>query len=237
MNPHGSLFVGKGKQTIFMLTRLRGEQIHHTISVNYITPTVFILRITRRELQFKPGQHLTLGIPGVGELREYSIYSPPHHDYLEVLVRLVETGRLTPKLAKLRPGDEVLVDGPNGFFTLTDEQILHPQLFIATGTGIAPFHCFAASHKNLDYTIVHGVAFHTEQHDPGHYKPGCYIPCFSRERNLPFAGRVTDWLRQNQVTPQTEVMVCGNSQMILDVWEMLLDQQHPMEKVRQEIYF
>lgn len=47
-------------------------------------------------------------------------------------------------LCDLRPGDEVMVSGPNGKrFLLPVDPNAHDYIFVATGTGIAPFRGFA----------------------------------------------------------------------------------------------
>lgn len=220
-----------------MITFQRGEQPHTLLSVRFLTSEAIVLRLTRQDFDFLPGQHLTLGIPGVGELREYSIYSAPSDGYLEVLIKLIPQGKLTPRLAGLKPGDTLTVDGPNGYFTLNEQQRTKPQLFIATGTGIAPFHSMVRSFPALNYTLIHGIALPTEQYDRQHYHSDNYLSCTSRQPGGDFHGRITQFLLSYPKPAECEVMLCGNSQMILDVWELLLDEDFPMDKVRQEIYF
>lgn len=220
-----------------MIQLLRGEQQHTVISVRFLTETTFILRFQRDDLEFKAGQHITIGIPGVGEMREYSVYNAQTDDFLEVLVKIVDDGRLTPLLAKLEPGDHISVDGPNGYFTLLPESMKLHHLLIATGTGISPFHSFVKSYPGLQYTLLHGIRDASEAYGRDDFNLGKYVACTSRADDGDFRGRVTDFLKEYEIPADSEIMLCGNSQMILDVWELLLERHVPLVRMRQEIYF
>lgn len=220
-----------------MVEMLRGEQPHQILSLRHLTPSTFVLRFSRDDLRFIPGQHVTLGIPGIGERREYSIYNSPHDDYLEVLVQLVDDGLFTPNLARLQSGDMITVDGPHGHFTLKPGEMDRHHLLIATGTGISPFHSFVKSWPNLSFTILHGVRDLSGCFDRSDYSAGEYIACTSRSSDGDFGGRVTDFLRNYTIPDDSEIMLCGNSQMILDAWELLLERSLPPARMRQEIYF
>ncbi len=67
-------------------------------------------------MKFSPGQHLVLGVPGSTELREYSIYSGIHDDFLEVLIKEVDDGMVNRQLKTVPRGDSLEVRGPYGFF-------------------------------------------------------------------------------------------------------------------------
>lgn len=220
-----------------MIQLLRGEQTHRVLSVRFLAGSAFVLRFSCEGLAFKAGQHVTLGIPGVGEMREYSLYNSPSDDYLEVLVKVVDGGMLTPRLASLAPGDAITVEGPNGYFTLNPSSLHRHHLLIATGTGISPFHSFVRTYPDLDYTLLHGIRDVSESYDQNDFRPGSYFACTSRSAEGHFHGRVTEFLRTYDFQPDSEVMFCGNSQMILDAWELLLEKGVDMGKMRQEIYF
>jgi NAD(P)H-flavin reductase len=79
-------------------------------------------------------------------MREYSVYSSPGDEYLEILVKEVDGGYVSTRLGALKPGDGVAVDGPFGFFTIDEDWRDHRYVFVATGTGISPFHDFVRSY-------------------------------------------------------------------------------------------
>lgn len=88
---------------------------------------------------FTPGQFVSFHqeVDGIAITRPYSIVSAPDGNRFDLCLNRVEDGHLSPHLFAMQPGDSVEMSGPLGFFTLR-----HPdrgQVFVATGTGIAPF--------------------------------------------------------------------------------------------------
>ena len=77
---------------------------------------------TAMRMPFRAGQHITLGIPGNNQVREYSIYSTEQDTSLEVLIKEVENGTVSRQLRKLIPGELLEVDGPFGYFTLDEKK-------------------------------------------------------------------------------------------------------------------
>jgi ferredoxin-NADP reductase len=89
---------------------------------------------------FVPGQWLSLtqNKPDGEEItRAYSIASPPDGNRFALCLNRVQDGYMSNYLCDLKEGAELTGQGPFGDF------ILHPPprdtVFIATGTGIAPF--------------------------------------------------------------------------------------------------
>ena len=197
----------------------------------------FVLRFDRHGLDFAPGQHISVGPARDINMREYSVYSAPTDDYLEVLVKEVDGGYVSPRLHAWTPEESVQVDGPFGYFTIDPEIRDRPFRFIATGTGIAPFHCFARSYPDLDYTLLHGTRFAAEEYDLAVYPRGSVIRCVSRENGGDFRGRVTDWLRANPPAPETMCYLCGNCDMIYEAFDILSGQGIPPQQLFAEVYF
>ena len=84
--------------------------------VRHLTESTYVLRFSRNGMQFTPGQHLVLGLPGSTELREYSIYSGIHDEFLEVLIKEVDDGVVSRQLKAIQPGDHLEVRDPMVFF-------------------------------------------------------------------------------------------------------------------------
>jgi len=96
-----------------------------------------------RELIFKAGQFISFEVPKEGLpyplTRPYSIASPPSSPHQITLVfNLVSGGPGSTYLYGLKEGDMTSFKGPAGSFFLRDDVTRH-LLFVATGTGIAPF--------------------------------------------------------------------------------------------------
>ncbi|HYL36684.1 MAG TPA: FAD-binding oxidoreductase [Bryobacteraceae bacterium] len=123
---------------------------------------VFAVPETER-LTFKPGQFVSFQatLNGKNIIRPYSIASLPDGNRFELCLNLVHEGIFSPYLFALRQGDSVEMSAPLGFFV-----VRHPDqaaLFIATGTGIAPFRSMAPdylSHPQAkELTLLFGVRY------------------------------------------------------------------------------
>ena len=88
---------------------------HRVLSLREMGAGTFVLRMERRNLDFVPGQYIHVGPVGGIDRREYSVYSSPGSDFLEILVKEVETGSVSPRLKRLGAGDLVDVEGPVRF--------------------------------------------------------------------------------------------------------------------------
>lgn len=89
-------------------------------------------------LGFLPGQYVKVEIPGTGLARSYSFSSMPGAGQAAFVVRNVPDGRMSRYLSEVaKPGERIAFSGPYGSFYLREPQ--RPILFLAGGTGIAPF--------------------------------------------------------------------------------------------------
>lgn len=89
-------------------------------------------------LAFLPGQYVKVEIPGTALTRAYSFSSPPGGGGASFVVRNVPQGRMSGFLVdQARPGQRIALTGPFGSFYL--RELARPALFLAGGTGIAPF--------------------------------------------------------------------------------------------------
>lgn len=211
---------------------------HRILQMRFLTEETFVLRMERNGMHFRPGQHIIAGLKGELNQREYSIYSGENDDYLEILVREVPDGSVSSQLKSCKPGDILDINGPFGAFTLdTFEMAARKFIFIASGTGIAPFHSFVRSYPALDYTLFHGVRFMTEAYDKNEYDNERYILCSSRESYKGRQGRVTKFLTRYPVDDTMLFYLCGNSSMIYDMFHVLKNKGVSADKIFNEVYF
>ncbi len=214
------------------------NSIYKIQQVRHLTDSTYVIRMDRGGMKFIAGQNLNLGIAGDTEKRDYSIYSSENDNYLEVLVKEVEDGLVSKQMKKLKPGDKLELDGPFGFFTLKPEEIdTKKYLFIASGTGIAPFHSIVQSHPNLNFKLIHGIRFSNEAYEREHYPTGKYVSCVTSDDKGDFKGRVTDYLKANPVDDNTLCYLCGNVNMIYDAFDVLKEQGVPSGNLHAEVYF
>ena len=212
--------------------------VHRVHEVRNLNESTYVLRMERGDVQFQTGQYVSVGVSNDLNMREYSVYSAPTDDYLEILVKEVEHGLVSRRLRKLRPGDEATVEGPFGFFLIEDEWLKDRKFyFIATGTGISPFHSFVRTHPRIDYTLLHGVRTLDERYEVDVYDPARYISCVSRAEGGSFRGRVTDYLRENPPQKDSLFYLCGNCDMIYESFDILNGQGVDPTQLFAEVYF
>ncbi|WP_107868873.1 ferredoxin--NADP reductase [Pseudoduganella sp. UC29_71] len=191
-----------------------------------------------------------LRVDGKPLLRAYSIASANYEDHLEFFSIKVPGGPLTSRLQHLQVGDTVIVGRkPTG--TLVSDYLLPGKrlYMLSTGTGLAPFLSIVRDpeiYEKFDQLIlVHGVrqvdelAYHDMlvEHLPNHEFLGelvtsklRYYPTVTREeyKNM---GRVTALIESGklfedlgvpELNPNEDrVMICGSSDMLRDLKEML----------------
>lgn len=208
------------------------------ISKRFLTESTFVLRFTRNDLRFRAGQHLIVGLKGEMDQREYSIYSAENDEYLEILVKEVREGNISVKLKESRPGDLLQVNGPFGSFCLQPSDIRSGKfVFVATGTGISPFHSIVKSYPETDYTLIHGVRTKKEAYEADSFDKERYILCTTQDRNSDHHGRVTTFLQKFSIAPGTRFMLCGNGGMIYEVYHILRDKGVQPQDIISERYF
>jgi ferredoxin--NADP+ reductase len=219
---------------------IRTPRRHSVIGRRDVSATSFVLRFTREDLEFVAGQWINVGPAGLKEQREYSIYSSPNDDFLEILVKEIPDGLVSPALRRCGPGDLVEVEGPHGAFTLVQGSREAPRyLFCATGTGVSPFHCFARSAPGLDYRVLHGIRTLDDFQETEAFPADRYEPCVSRAAagGRTFSGRLTARLTEVPPDPDTYCYLCGNSDMIYEVYGILKDRGISRDHIFAEVYF
>jgi len=142
-----------------------------------IAPEVrhFIFEVPEvQQLNFKPGQFVSLNetIAGKTITRPYSIVSQPDGNRFELCLNLVHQGAFTPHLFAMQPGDSVAISAPLGFFVVRDTA--KDALFIATGTGIAPFRSMAPGYlshpRARQLTLLFGVRHESTMYYRGDFE-------------------------------------------------------------------
>ena len=207
------------------------------ISNEEISPGVYLLSVLRR-FDFIPGQVVKLSVEHEQPPRIYSICSGNHEDELRILFNIKEDGYLTPLLAKLIPGDKVLITKPYGGFSGSTK----PAWWIAAGTGIAPFYSMFQSGLSYHKVLIHGASYLNQFYfeDELDWAMGKkYLRCCSREHSCDvYPGRVTDYIKSLEKIPvNIEYYLCGKALMVVEVRDLLIERGVPYENIIAEIYF
>ncbi len=209
------------------------------MEIKNLTESTYILRIEKSDFQFKAGQYLVLNIPGEHNGREYSIYSSEDAPYIDLLIKEVDNGETSKELKHLKIGTKVEIAGPFGFFVLRDikpSEIPH-FTFVATGTGVSPFHSIILSNRDLDFELIHGVRYGYEAYDSKDYANDRYKLCTSRGQGANYFGRVTQYLKDKGINTKSIYYICGNSGMVNEVTEYLEQKGIIPENIHTEVFF
>ncbi|PKA45240.1 benzoate 1,2-dioxygenase electron transfer component BenC (plasmid) [Rhizobium sullae] len=86
---------------------------------------------------FLPGQYVNIDVPGSGQHRSYSFNSAPGERRIGFLIKKIPGGLMSSWLERAEIGTKLELTGPMGSFYL--RQVKRPLLFLAGGTGLAPF--------------------------------------------------------------------------------------------------
>jgi len=113
-------------------------------------------------------------------------------------------------------------------------------VFVATGTGIAPFVSMGLSGCN-GFTLLHGIRNPDERYyaDVFERTAGIYVPCISGPGSpVPgaFPGRVTGYVAEDLPAGEYDFYLCGRTEMIRDVTR-IVDRRFPASRVFIELFF
>jgi ferredoxin/flavodoxin---NADP+ reductase len=201
-----------------------------------ISPGVHVISFLR-DFDFNPGEVLKIAIDNNHAPRIYSICSGNKEREVRILFNIKDDGFLTPKLAAMIPGEQILVSKPYGSFLGTREK----AWWIATGTGIAPFYSMIKSGLTSNKKLIHGVSHLNQFYFEDELEEALdenYVRCCSRDSSCNvFHGRVTDYLKQINDLPNVKYYICGQALMVVEVRDMLISKNIGYENIIAEIYF
>ena len=192
----------------------------------------------KRNFIFKAGQVIGIAMEENGPRRLYSICSGEQEEEVLILYKVIDDGFLTPQLSDLEIGDNIWITAAGGEFTGNKD----PAVWIATGTGIAPFYSMLRSGLGENKTLLHGNRF-LEQfnfYDEFHEALGQdYIRCCSAENGEEvYPGRVTAYLeQQDELNPGLKYYLCGSADMVVEARDILISKGIPFGNIISEIYF
>jgi benzoate/toluate 1,2-dioxygenase reductase component len=200
---------------------------------------VYLLRFDRPpSLRFVPGQYIRFNAGGVH--RDYTLINPPEGAELEICLRLVPEGRFSPQLIKAPMWQPFTIEGPLGYFQFQSDP--SAAVFLATGTGIAPFLAFARAGVR-GFTLFHGASEHDSLYFSEELRraAGTYRACVSAdvgpEASVPWIGRgrVTDLL-STLPFGSYHFYLCGSADMVHDAVR-IIDQRFPEAAVFTETFY
>lgn len=212
------------------------RRIATVLATHTLCPGSHEIEFERGDFEFRAGEEIVVHNVVPGEDRVYSLSGGERDATLRFLFREIPEGRVSPRLAQLRPGDRIEFSGPQGSFVVRDPA--RPMWFIATGTGIAPLLSFLRSNPALRPVVLHGVRERTELYARAEIEPraASYHACVTRDPVLP-SRRVTDALAALPVDIAADHYLCGGNAMIQDVSALLLRRGVPAARILSEPYY
>lgn len=191
-----------------------------------------------RDFQFQAGQVIGIAHEENGPRRLYSICSGELDDEVLILFNVIEEGYLTPKLAGITEGDTLWITEPRGEFLCGED----PGMWIAAGTGIAPFYSMHRSGKSEGKILIHGNRYLEQFHFFDEFSNALgsnYIRCCSGEESQGvFHGRVTTYLSEHPLPDMDmKYYLCGSAEMVVDTRDILIGKGIPFDRIISEIYF
>ena len=230
------------------------ETYETTVEVaDLVTPRNMHLRFrlpAGKEMHFKAGQFVQIFVPQPDKPRRtsYSIASAPQDGHsFELCVTHVDGGKSSGYLHSLKVGDKVTAMGPLGKFTQPDP-LPRDTVFIATGSGIAPFrsmiHDLLAKKTTRTLYLVFGNRF---DGDVIYQKEWEKLAAENKNLKVLFTlsrpsekwtgpkGYVQDKIAEFVPAPAAkDFYICGLSPMINAVQEKLLSLGVPKEQIHFE---
>jgi ferredoxin--NADP+ reductase len=221
------------------------------------TNQLYSLRVDAPVEDFEAGQFGRLGLTIDGEFvaRPYSFVNAPEERPLDFYFITLPAGPLTMHMAALHPGDPIWVARkPGGFFTLSEVPEGKSLWMLSTGTAIGPFLSILKTgepwRRFARVVLAHGVRTAqelsyqdtTRRLENEHPEQFTMIRMVSREvHSGALQGRITDAIWDGRLEeraglkfgdPGTQVMLCGNPDMLRDTAALLVAQRGLTENRR-----
>jgi len=205
--------------------------------------------VTPPAFEFQPGQFIIVNVPKAGGVvkRAYSIASPPHEaGVVELCIQHVEKGIASTFFWGLKEGMPVTITGPHGRFTLKQPLDYEP-VFMATGTGVAPFRSMIHHLFHVNFTKDIWLLFGCRYEHTVIYEQEFRAMASMRHnlRYYPTVSRPKEWRGDTGHIQQTfqkyvkdyankEIYVCGWLEVVKAVVKDLGALGVPPEKIHYE---
>ena len=216
------------------------SEIYPILDVEWKTPSVFELTVKRNGLKFTPGDSVALYSNDAQDSRPYSIASGVNEPVLRFLIQRMPSGNVSTYLSDLQPGQTLRLSEPFGWFRPGQNIGDKPFVFIATGTGIAPFISYLHAYPELPpQTLLYGIKRLEDAIDLEYLQSVSPLQlAISQESIPPHAhGRVTKLLPKLLPASETHFYLCGLDAMIDDVTGWLEKAGVDFTRIHREVFF
>lgn len=214
---------------------------HKIINKKLLSSSTLKLDISRENIQFKPGSCVSFKYQDV--YRPYSIASSINDDYLRFYIRLFDNGTMSSYLNKLSNGDEI--ESNEIFSYFAPGQTNSKYVYIATGTGIAPFLSALKSYQHKPEIILYSARTKDDLIEYEYLSQNfntILTTTRKHENNINY-GRLTEYIKYIPIIPNMELSLgityylCGINTMIDDVSCYLTDNGIHYKNIIQEQFY
>jgi len=211
---------------------------HAVKKVRIVNDDLFELIVERQGLQFIPGDCAAIYTED-NKSRPYSIASGSDEADLRFVIRKMEGGEVSPWLMSRQPGDCIRITPSFGWFRPGQDIGDAPFVFLATGTGIAPFLSYHRTFEKAPQLCLYGVRREGDALGFEGLQNWCPAKlAVSREpTDQHHHGRITDLLDELVLDPATHYYCCGLESMVNDVGEYLQNKGVELLHIHREVFF
>ncbi|HCM82630.1 TPA: hypothetical protein DIS60_04700 [Patescibacteria group bacterium] len=227
-----------------------------------LTKTVFQFFIQNQQpnpLLFTPGQYATFIIDPQTR-RQYTFCSAPNPSSFELIVDVSPMGVGSRYFLERKEGDRVEFLAPFGNFTLSENPL--KKVFVATGTGIAPFRSMLLNGKEIsNCSLYWGLRYEDDvywdqefQTLAGQYTGFQYFLVLSKPSQnwQGLTGHITEHVLKNpsfipthvgtsagegENLQNSEFYLCGNNAMITEMKNRLSAKNVRNERIKIDLFY
>lgn len=234
-------------------------KLEDVITLNERYAHYFFELLEPNAIPFQAGQYISIQVSEEGHRRSYSYCSSPDIEHgFELMIDFAPDGIGSKYLRNMKYGDTLKFLAPMGLFTVEEEQPEAELVFIATGSGIAPyrsmlFDLLQLKQDKRPITLLWGMRYVEQlfwqdefQQLAKAFSNFTFHPVISRATAgwQLCRGRVTDclvgheseWLSPEKVA-QTGFYLCGNTDMITSTKQLLLSKNATPGNIHLEKFY
>ncbi len=209
-------------------------------SIHWHSPDIFEIRFERDGMTFTAGDCVALYHANGKQSRPYSMASGTGEELLRFVIRRMPGGVLSEWLATRQPGDRVMRSPPFGWFRPGHAEPAESSVFIATGTGIAPFLAYLRSRpEHPPILCLYGVRTLADAVEADWIRARCPLRLAVSREQVPGAhhGRVTALLDDMPVEEGIHYYLCGLDSMIFEITSWLEERGVSPVRIHRECFF
>ena len=211
---------------------------HLVTDVRIINNDLFELILERGELEFMPGD-CTAVYTDSDKSRPYSISSGSKEDELRFLIRKMEGGEVSPWLMERQAGDVIRITPPFGWFRPGQDIGNAPFVFLATGTGIAPFLSYLNTFERPAEQCLYGIRRKADAVGFSKLNNWCptQLAISQEDGHEHHHGRITELLDTLPLDAETHYYCCGLESMVNEATERLQQKGIKLMQIHREVFF